>query len=373
MSQLTASGASIASASLLLEALDAVLPNEALARGPMLRPIEAEYYKKNRDGTVTCGLCPREEILRKGESGFCKSRKNLGGRLMTYASGHPCVINVDPIGQNPLCHVLPGSKVFCIAHAGCNMFCKYCQNWQFSQKSPFETRNLEFNESDAFRLAKAQKIPAITFTYTEGTSHIEFNRKLARSAREHGFRVFLCTNGFVCKEPLLDFLEVLDAVTVTIKGFTNSFYKNYTGVREFQSVLNTCKRIKKAGKWIEVATLIVPNANDSEKEMTDIASWVADELGPDTPWHLERFAPEFKLANLPPTPIKTLEKAREIGLKKGLNYVYMSNVAPHEGNHTYCPKCHRPVIKRLGFKLLSNSLRNGRCPYCRTQLPGIWA
>lgn len=366
-------GASITSATLLLEAIEAAFPGDAFARARTLPPIEAEYYTKNGGGSVTCQLCPRRETLAKNESGFCKSRKNIGGRLMTYACGQPCVINVDPIGKNPLCHVLPGSNVFCIAHAGCNMFCKYCQNWQFSQKSPLETKNLEFNESDAFRVAKEKGIPAITFTYTEGSSHIEFNKKLARSARERGFKVFLCTNGYVRKEPLTDFLEVLDAVTVTIKGFTDSFYKDYTGAREFKSVLNSCKTIKASGKWIELATLIVPNVNDSTQEIGDIVAWIADELGPDTPWHLERFSPEFKLANLPPTPVATLEKARDAGLKKGLKYVYLSNVAPHEGNHTYCPKCHEPVIKRLGFKVLSDSLRNGRCPHCRMPIPGIWS
>lgn len=366
-------GASVASAALLYDAIRRALPREALAKGRLLPPIEAEYYSKEQGGAVTCGLCPRRETLAEGESGFCKSRKNIGGKLMTYASGQPCVINVDPVGKNPLGHVLPESSVFCIAHAGCNMFCKYCQNWPFSQKSPMETDNLEFREADAFQLAEAKKIPALTFTYTEGSSHIEFNKRLAHSAHRQGFRAFLCTNGYVRKEPLVDFLEAIDAVTVTIKGFTNAFYKEYTGVRDFKPVLDACKTIKEAGKWIEIATLLVPGVNDGEKEVRDIAAWIAESLGSDTPWHLERFAPQFQLANLPTTPVKTLERAREIGAQKGLKYVYLSNLAPHEGNHTYCPKCRQPVIKRLGFKLLSNSLRDGRCPHCRTKIPGIWS
>jgi len=372
LKQMMLSGASVTSASLLFEAIQAAWPGEALAGSRTLPPIEAEYYTRKGGGMVQCGLCPRQEELRRGETGICRSRKNISGRLMTYASGQPCVINVDPIEKNPLAHVLPGTKTFAIAHAGCNLICKYCQNWEFSQKSPLETRNIEFNERDAFRLAREKHIPSVTFTYTEGISHIEFNKKLARSARARGFKVFLCTAGYVRSKPLQDFLDVLDGVTVTIKGFTNSFYKNYIGVRDFKPVLDSCERIKKAGKWVEVATLIVPAANDSDKEIGDIAAWIADHLGPDTPWHIERFAPMFKLANLHPTEVKTLERARELGFKKGLKYVYLSNLAPHEGNHTYCPRCKKPVIKRLGFKVLNNNLRNGRCPYCRTKLPGIW-
>lgn len=345
----------------------------AFDRGVQLSPTEAEYYVKNADGSVTCGLCPHHEILRPGELGRCRVRANLGGTLKTYGVGQPCVLNVDPIEKNPLNHVLPGASILSIAHAGCNLRCQYCQNWQFSQESPRDTRNLKFDQAEALGLARDKDLKAVTFTYTEGTTHIEFNKRLAAAARKLGLRVFLCSNGYIQPKPLADFLEVLDGVTVTIKGFTDEFYQATIGGRSPKPVLESCKQIKAAGKWLEVATLIVPGLNDGERELTDIARWIRANLGADTPWHLERFTPKFKLMNRPQTPQATLEKAMKLGRSEGLRFVYISNLAPHDGNHTFCPRCRKPVIQRLGFKVLRNDLRNGQCPHCRTAIPGIWA
>jgi len=342
-------------------------------RGVRKPPAKADYYRKNADGSVTCTLCPHAETLRHGETGRCRVRTNFRGTLKTYAVGQPCVVNVDPLEKNPLCHVLPGSSTFSVAHAGCNLRCQYCQNWQFSQQSPRETRNLKFDQDEAVSLARGKSIPSVTFTYTEGTSHIEFNRRFAAAARKLGLRVYLCSNGYIRRKPFADFLEVLDGVTITIKGFRDAFYRDYIGAASYKPVLESCKQVKAAGKWIEVATLIVPGLNDSTSELTDIARWVRENLGAYTPWHLERFTPKYKLLNKPQTPIATLEKARRIGRRAGLRYVYVSNFAPHPANHTYCHHCGKPVIKRLGFKVLRNMLRAGRCPYCRTKIPGVWA
>jgi len=342
-------------------------------RGVRKPPAEAQYYVAKPDGSVTCLLCPHRETLRHGELGKCRVRMNDRGTLKTYAVGQPCVVNVDPIEKNPLCHVLPGSSTLSVAHAGCNLRCQYCQNWQFSQTSPRETRNLRFDQAETIRLAQGKDIPSVTFTYTEGTSHLEFNRRFAEAARKLGLRVYLCSNGYIQRKPLADFLEALDGVTVTIKGFRDSFYQKYIGAQSLTPVLESCKQIKASGKWIEVATLIVPGLNDGLRELGAIARWVRENLGPDTPWHLERFTPKYKLLNTPQTPVATLEKARTIGLKAGLRYVYISNFAPHPANHTYCPRCRKPVIKRLGFKVLRNDLRAGRCPHCRTPIPGVWS
>ena len=341
-------------------------------RGVRLPPVEADYYTKNSDGSVTCLLCPHHETLHPGQTGRCRVRTNIRGTLKTFASGQPCVVNLDPIEKNPLAHVLPGSNTLSVAHAGCNLRCHYCQNWQFSQSSPRETRNLEFDQDEAVSLARGKSIPSVTFTYTEGTTHIEFNKRFAAAARRLGLRVYLCSNGYIQPKALGDFLDVLDGVTITIKGFTDEFYQQYIGAHSYKPVLETCKQIKAAGKWLEVATLIVPGLNDSTRELTSIAEWVRHSLGPCTPWHLERFTPKYKLLNKPQTPVATLEKARTIGKRAGLCYVYISNFAPHPANHTYCHQCRKPVIKRLGFKVLRNSLRNGRCPHCRTKIPGVW-
>jgi len=342
-------------------------------RGVHLPPTEAEYYAKNADGSVTCGLCPHHETLADGQTGRCRVRTNARGTLKTHAVGQPCVVNVDPIEKNPLNHVLPGASVLSIAHAGCNLRCQYCQNWQFSQESPCDTRNLRFDQDETLALARGKDLRAVTFTYTEGTSHIEFNKRFAAAARKLGLRVFLCTNGYVQPGPLADFLAVLDGATVTIKGFTDAFYQTCIGAASVKPVLESCQRIRDAGKWLEVATLIVPGLNDSDGELTDIARWIRRGLGPDTPWHIERFTPKYKLLNRPQTPVATLEKAVTIGRGEGLRFVYISNLAPHPDNHTSCPRCHKPVIKRLGFKVLKNELQSGRCPYCRTAVPGVWA
>lgn len=366
-------GVGTASASLAWKALEAALPGEALAKGKRLPPVEAEYYTKHSDGTVTCGLCRHAERLFKGQVGKCKTRVNLGGTLKTYGCGQPCVLNVDPIEKNPLNHVLPGRRVLAIAHGGCNFVCHYCQNWQFSQEGPDKTDNLDFNERQSLDLAKSKSLVGVVFTYTEGTTHIEFNQKFSQAARGMGLRAFLCTNGYVQKKPLEDFLKLLDAVTITVKGFRDQFYDEYMGAKSYKPVLEACETVKAAGKWLEVATLIVPTMNDSDGELRAIAQWMAKQLGLQTPWHLQRFSPQFKLKNLPETPARALERARKIGLDAGLKFVYITNLAPHEGNHTYCPRCAKPVIKRVGLKVLENALRGGRCPSCSTPTPGVWA
>jgi pyruvate formate lyase activating enzyme len=342
-------------------------------RGVHLPPSDAEYFRPNADGSITCGLCPHAETLRPGDLGLCRVRQNVGGALKTHAVGQPCVVAADPVEKNPLAHVLPGSSVFAVAHAGCNLRCQYCQNWQFSQESPRDTHNLEFTQGEALGLARQKSLVAVTFTYTEGTSSIEFNKRFAAAARRLGLKAFLCSNGYVQPQPLADFLQVLDAVTVTIKGFSNEFYKATIGGASVQPVLASCRQIQAAGKWIEIATLVIPGLNDGDAELTSIARWVSQNLGRDTPWHIERFTPKYRLMNIPQTPIATLEKAQKIGLAEGLRYVYISNLAPHPANHTYCASCHQPVIRRLGFKVLANALANGRCPHCRAAIPGIWA
>jgi pyruvate formate lyase activating enzyme len=312
-------------------------------------------------------------MLRPGETGRCRVRENVGGVLKTHAVGQPCVLSPDPLEKNPLGHVLPGSSALALAHAGCNLRCEYCQNWQFSQESPRETRNLEFTQDEALGLARRRSLVGVTFTYTEGTSHIEFNKRFAAAARQLGLRVFLCTNGYVQSQPLADFLQVLDAVTVTIKGFSDEFYGRTIGGASVRPVLESCRQIRAAGKWIEIATLVVPGLNDGESELGFIARWIRQNLGADTPWHLERFTPMYRLRNLPQTPVATLERAHRVGQSAGLRYVYISNLAPHPANHTYCAGCRQPVIRRLGFRVLGNTLANGRCPHCRAAIPGIWS
>ena len=332
----------------------------------------AQYWHPE-GGKAVCDLCPRAESLADGEAGFCRVRQNRGGKLVTRGWDRPCILNVDPVEKNPLAHVLPGAEMLAVAHAGCNLRCLYCQNWEFSQCSPDETRNLrDFRKDDALAKARQRKLRGLAFTYTEPASCPEFVGELAAMAKALGLVPTLCTCGFVQPAPLARLLEPFAAVTVTYKGPTEAFYERVCGA-QLRPVLDAMVRIKAQRKWLEVATLVVPTLNDDPAGLRTMAAWMVRNLGPDTPWHLERFQPQYKLRDLPQTPQATLEKARQIGFEAGLKFVYLSNLAPHEGNHTYCPGCHRAVIKRLGFRVLENSLLAGRCPHCRAALPGLWS
>lgn len=332
----------------------------------------ARYWHK--DGKeVACDLCPRAEALAAGESGFCHVRQNVGGALITHGYNQPCVLNIDPLEKNPLAHVLPGAEALSVAHAGCNLRCLYCQNFEFSQRSPAETRNLRgFGQQDAVNKAKARNLRAVAFTYTEPGSSPEFVIEMANLARAAGLVPTLCTCGFVQPGPLRELLQPFAAVTITYKGPTDDFYRKVCEGR-LKPVLDAMLLARQEKKWLEVATLVVPTLNDDAASLTTMARWIVANLGAETPWHLERFMPQYKLKDLPETPQATLERARKIGLDAGLKFVYISNLAPHEGNHTYCPSCHKAVIKRMGFKVLENTLASGRCPGCRQVLPGIWS
>ncbi|MBI4863755.1 MAG: AmmeMemoRadiSam system radical SAM enzyme [Candidatus Riflebacteria bacterium] len=347
-----------------------LLEGEAHAAEGGLHP--ASYWHAEAD-RVVCDLCPHQESLGDGDLGICRVRQNRGGSMVTHGYDQPCILNIDPIEKNPLTHVLPGSSALAVAHAGCNLRCLYCQNWEFSQKSPTQTRNLrDFDQQKTIGKAKARELRCIVFTYTEATNSIEFVTGMARLARSSGLTPTLCTGGFVNEKPFDDVLAPFAAATITFKGPTEEFYGKVCGGR-LKPVLETMVRVKAAGKWLEVATLIVPTLNDETGALVSMASWIVKNLGAETPWHLERFMPQYKLRDLPETPQATLERARKIGLEAGLKYVYISNVAPHEGNHTYCPGCGKAVIKRLGFKVLSHELAGGQCPGCQHRLPGLWA
>jgi pyruvate formate lyase activating enzyme len=334
-------------------------------------PVAAKYWHKE-DGGVQCDLCPRRETLADGMAGFCRVRYSRGGKLVTHGYDRPCVLNIDPIEKNPLAHVHPGSEMLAVAHAGCNLRCLYCQNFQYSQSSPLETRNIrDFSRSDAVGKANERKLKGLTFTYTEPATCPEFVAEMADLARSKGLVPTLCTCGFVLPGPFRELLKPFAAVTITYKGATEDFYQKVCSA-SLKPVMDAMLLAKAEKKWLEVATLVVPTLNDDAESLKTMAEWIARNLGTDTPWHIERFMPMYKLTKLPPTPRATLEQARQTGLDAGLKFVYISNYAPHEGNHTYCPQCKHSVILRLGFKILKNELRDGQCPKCACSLPGLW-
>jgi pyruvate formate lyase activating enzyme len=347
-----------------------LLAGDAYAEG--LGPQPARYWVPAAERCVQCQLCPRGERLSPGDFGCCHVRQNLGGKMVTHGYDQPCVLNVDPIEKNPLANFLPGAQVLSMAHAGCTLSCLYCQNWQFSQRKPTETKNVkDFDRKEALQRAAERKLKGLAFTYTEPAMSPEFVDDVCTLAATLDLRLTLCTCGFVQPKPFRSLIAPFAAVTITYKGPDDAFYKKVCNA-SLGPVQDSMLQVKAEKKWLEVATLIVPTLNDEAAGLKEIAGWIAKNLGPDTPWHLERFMPQYKLNDLPPTPQETMEKARKIGLDAGLRFVYISNLAPHDGNHTYCPNCKKAVIKRLGFKILANDLAGGRCPHCRTALPGVW-
>jgi pyruvate formate lyase activating enzyme len=336
-------------------------------------PVKAEYFHRignSRD--VECTLCPHNERLSPGELGKCRLRRNIRGELKTYGYGQPCILNIDPIGKNPMANFLPDIDILSIAHAGCNLRCSYCQNWEFAQKSPTHTRNISpINPEHIVRKMKSKNLKGVGFTYTEPACCPEFVKEFASFCGDHGLSRTLCTAGYINEKPFKDLLKEFDAVTITFKGSSDQFYRDVTGAT-LMPVLKSMETVKSEGTWLEVATLVVPGLNDSTANLKEMAKWIRNNLGEETPWHIEKFNPQYKLQKVPPTPQKTMETARKIGFDAGLQYVYTSNIAPHAGNHTYCHNCKKVIVKRMGFKVLKNYINSNRCPYCRAFIPGVF-
>jgi pyruvate formate lyase activating enzyme len=332
---------------------------------------EAEYYQSLGDGRVRCLLCPNACEPADGERGKCRVRGNVGGRYHTFVYGRPCVIAIDPVEKCPLYHFRLPAPAFSIATAGCNLGCHYCQNWQFSQKPPEETRNYELSPEAVVKKALEYKASALSFFYTEPTIYIEYMKETARLARTAGLPCIMVTAGYINPKPLADLLPLIDAFTVGLKGFDPTFYEKYLAGR-LDPVLTSLKAIKQSGKHLEVVTLLVPTLNDHPDTVKRGLDWMGENLGREIPLHFTRFHPQFRLKGLPPTPVSTLESARNAALRNGMQHVYTGNIPGHEGNHTFCPKCRKTLVERLGFQVLKEHHRQGRCPDCGQALYGTW-
>lgn len=336
------------------------------------REVDPTLYKRLPDRQVQCFICPLRCVLSPGQTCFCRTRKNHDGRLMTHAYGNPCILSLDPIEKVPLNHVCPGSTTLSVAIGGCNLRCLYCQNWQQSQSLPEDLKTFDLPPASAAGQAQDKTCRAIAFTYTEPVAFYEYMRDAAGAAKARKLRTVCATAGFIEPEPLRALCKHIDAFAVALKGFDEVFYEKVLG-SQLKPVLAALETIKKEGRWLELTTLIIPTYNDDLDKIRDMCRWVRKSLGPDVPHHFARFVPEYKLKHLPRTPVQTLEKCREIAREAGLNHVYLSNVAPHEGNDTICPGCGAVVVRRLGFKVLEQRMNGAACAACRRALPGLWA
>ncbi|MGE5190735.1 MAG: AmmeMemoRadiSam system radical SAM enzyme [Gemmatimonadota bacterium] len=321
---------------------------------------------------VKCLLCHHGCAIGVGERGRCRARMNVGGELRSLVYGRPLAVHVDPIEKKPFYHFLPGAAAFSLGTAGCPLRCRFCQNWRLSQASP-EDDPTEFTPpARLVDAAASRKSPVIAFTYNEPTVQFEYLVDAAREAKTRGIRSAIVSCGFMNEAPLAEMCGALSAVKIDLKGFSPDFYREVCRA-ELAPVLRSIGQAAKSGVHLEIVNLVVPTLNDSEKMLEGLAAWVAGEVGPDVPVHFTRFHPDYQLQNLPPTPVATLERAREIAMKRGIRFAYVGNVPGHPGNHTYCPGCGKVVVERRGFFVSRMLVARGRCASCGTAIPGVWA
>lgn len=320
---------------------------------------------------IKCLLCAQGCVIREDEHGKCRARMNVKGKLRSLVYGRPIAIHTDPIEKKPFYHFLPGSRAYSLATAGCPLSCQFCQNWEISQAKPEDYAVRYVPPEEIVDNAKSGSVPVIAFTYNEPTVFIEYLTDIARGARKKNLKSVLVSCGFMNPEPLQEMCDVLDGIKIDLKGFSEDFYHNVCSA-ELEPVLRSIKQISKSSTHLEIVNLVVPTLNDSERMLNELSGWILDEVGPDVPVHFTRFHPDYKLQNLPPTPISTLERARDIAMSKGIHFAYVGNVPGHPGNSTYCPGCGKVVIKRSGFFAVENHLKDGRCEYCGKPIAGVW-
>jgi pyruvate formate lyase activating enzyme len=334
--------------------------------------VEARFYEKLPGKNVRCKLCPRGCVVGDRQRGHCRVRENRGGTYYSLVHSRVCAAHIDPIEKKPFFHFHPGILAFSLATAGCNVNCKFCQNWEISQAKPEDLPARYMPPADVAVLAKQNQCPAVAFTYSEPTVFNEFVTDAADAAREQGTKAVVVSNGFIQQEPLKRLCKHVDAIKIDLKAFSAKYYREVVNA-ELQPVLDTLVTTRKEAKWMEIVHLVVPTLNDSDTEFRDLARWINANLGSDVPIHFTRFQPLYLLKNLPPTPVETLERAKAIADAEGLQYAYIGNVPGHPAENTCCPKCRRLLIERAGFTITQNHIRKGKCEYCQHVIPGVWS
>lgn len=323
-----------------------------------------------RKGIVQCTLCPKGCRIGPGQSGDCRIRINVDGKLLAVTFGYPVAIHDDPVEKKPFFHYYPGSRILSVATVGCNMHCKNCQNWQISQANPEDVEAVRLEPKRLVDLALQEGIPLIAYTYTEPIVFYEYTYETAAIAKENGIRSAIVSAGYANEAPMRALFKVVDAATIDVKAFDEQFYREICdgGLRP---VLNTLLIAKEEGAWLEVSNLVIPGLSDDLGKIRELVRWIKKNLGPDTPLHFLRFVPHHKLRNLPPTPVSTLEAAWKLALDEGMHYVYIGNVPGHEAENTRCPSCKKVVIERVGYRLGRVSVtERGECAFCGGVIAG---
>lgn len=333
---------------------------------------EAMLYGQLENKKVHCYLCPHECHITESNFGFCGIRKNIDGKLYSMVYNEPITANADPIEKKPLYHFLPGSNSFSIATIGCNFKCEFCQNWRISQSDKKDGKsygNYELTPEDIVGRAEKQNCQSIAYTYTEPTIFFEYAYDISKIAKEKNISNVFVTNGYMSTKAIEKIHPYLDAANVDLKFFKDKTYRNICKGR-LKPVLDSIRLMREKGIWLEITTLVVPGQNDSEEELSDIASFIS-EVGNEIPWHLSRYHPNYKYDKSPATPIETLKKAKDIGKKAGLKYIYLGNIGV-EGTDTYCYNCGSILVKRSILGTSRNNIKNGKCYNCGKEIDGVW-
>jgi pyruvate formate lyase activating enzyme len=335
--------------------------------------VPTRHWHALEDGRVQCDVCPRACKLREGQRGVCFVRQRAGDQVVLTSYGRSSGFCVDPVEKKPLDHFLPGSSIFSFGTAGCNLACRFCQNWDISKSKEIDTMADAASPEAIARAAKDAGCRSVAFTYNDPTIFLEYANDVADACHELGIRTVAVTAGYICPGPRADFYAHLDAANVDLKGFTEDFYRHQCGA-ELGAVLDSLEYLhQETDVWFELTTLLIPGLNDGDDELDRMTTWVVEHLGPDVPMHFTAFHPDFKLLDRPPTPPATLTRARRIARANGVRHAYTGNVHDADGQSTYCAGCGDRVIRRDGYEIDDYRLDDaGRCTACGAQLPGVF-
>lgn len=332
---------------------------------------QALLWKPLKDGKVQCRLCAHFCSIAPQERGVCGVRENNQGALITLVRDRVAALHLDPVEKKPLYHFFPGTKTLSLGTMGCNLSCSFCQNHGLSQppRQGKAVQGERLAAPEIVALARSMSAASISYTYSEPTVFFELVLSTSRLAIDQGLQNIIVSNGFQSPECLEAWGPLIHAANIDLKAFREKFYQEQCGAR-LKPILKNLKTIRKLGWWLEVTTLLIPGLNDDPEELRDMAGFIAQELGTDTPWHLSRFHPDHILRDRSPTPLATLEMAWDIGRQAGLRHVYLGNIAVHGGANTYCPDCGAMVLERMGFALRNAGLKNGACGRCGKAIVG---
>ncbi|WP_045219920.1 AmmeMemoRadiSam system radical SAM enzyme [Desulfonatronum thioautotrophicum] len=342
------------------------------AQRGLVRPHPSPWFSPVDGNAVQCGLCPRQCTLAPGQRSPCRARENRSGQGVSLTYANPALIQEDPVERKPFFHVVPGSRALSVSTAGCNLHCKFCEVWDMALVRPEDVHAYDLSPEAVVAHAQAAGLRSVSFAFGEPVIFYEYMLDVARLARNAGMLNLLHTAAYIRPEPLQELCEVIDAANVDLKGFDPAFYREVVG-GELQPVLDALRIIKRSGVHLELTSVVIPTLNDDMDALAEMCRWIAGELGPDTPLHLARFYPLYRLSALPRTPVSILDQARETAQNAGLRFVYVAKVPGHDGENTFCPDCGQAVITRVGFIVDQMRVDNGRCPDCQREIPGIWS